>query len=59
MACAACTSPAALDGARVRRPRVSVRSEPFGALLYHVGTRRLSWALGQRGDNGMIRARQP
>lgn len=25
------------------RPKVSVRPEPFGALLYHFGTRRLSF----------------
>ncbi|MBO0805754.1 MAG: mycofactocin biosynthesis chaperone MftB [Nocardiopsaceae bacterium] len=29
-------------------PRVSVRPEPFGALLYHFGTRRLSFLKNQR-----------
>jgi putative mycofactocin binding protein MftB len=32
-----------LDGAWQLHPRVSVRPEPFGALLYHFGTRRLSF----------------
>jgi mycofactocin biosynthesis protein MftB len=29
-------------------PRVSVRPEPFGALLYHFGTRRLSFVKDRR-----------
>jgi putative mycofactocin binding protein MftB len=29
-------------------PRVSVRPEPFGALLYHFGTRRLSFLKDRR-----------
>jgi mycofactocin biosynthesis protein MftB len=29
-------------------PRVSMRPEPFGALLYHFGTRRLSFLKNQR-----------
>ena len=29
-------------------PRVSMRQEPFGALLYHFGTRRLSFLKNQR-----------
>ncbi|HXC84764.1 MAG TPA: mycofactocin biosynthesis chaperone MftB [Trebonia sp.] len=29
-------------------PRVSLRPEPFGALLYHFGTRRLSFLKNQR-----------
>jgi len=35
----------AFDAARTWRlhPQVSVRPEPFGALLYHFGTRRLSF----------------
>ena len=32
-----------LDGAWALAPQVSVRPEPFGALLYHFGTRRLSF----------------
>lgn len=32
-----------LDRALMLNPRVSVRPEPFGALLYHFGTRRLSF----------------
>ena len=33
----------ALDGAWELHPQVSVRPERFGALLYHFGTRRLSF----------------
>ena len=33
----------ALDRAWTLHPQVSVRPEPFGALLYHFGTRRLSF----------------
>ena len=41
------------DGFDVDRPwqvdaRVSMRPEPFGALLYHFGTRRLSFLKNQR-----------
>ncbi|TXN31356.1 mycofactocin biosynthesis chaperone MftB [Lacisediminihabitans profunda] len=32
-----------LDTAWDLHPKVSVRPEPFGALLYHFGTRRLSF----------------
>ncbi|MEJ1230970.1 MAG: mycofactocin biosynthesis chaperone MftB [Galbitalea sp.] len=32
-----------LDRAWDLHPKVSVRPEPFGALLYHFGTRRLSF----------------
>ncbi len=32
-----------LDGAWQLHPQVSIRSERFGALLYHFGTRRLSF----------------
>ena len=32
-----------LDAAWMLDPRVSVRPEPFGALLYHFGNRRLSF----------------
>jgi len=36
-------SGAVLDGAWQVHPKVAVRPEPFGALLYHFGTRRLSF----------------
>src|SRR5689334_12159985 len=55
-ACAASTrhaSPASvvtfdLDRAWRVDPQVSMRPEPFGALLYHFGTRRLSFLKNQR-----------
>lgn len=37
-----------LDRAWDLHPQVSVRPEPFGALLYHFGTRRLSFLKDQR-----------
>jgi putative mycofactocin binding protein MftB len=37
------TDPFALDEAWRLHPRVAVRPERFGALLYHYGTRRLSF----------------
>ncbi|HLF40413.1 MAG TPA: mycofactocin biosynthesis chaperone MftB [Acidimicrobiia bacterium] len=37
-----------LDRAWELDPRVSVRPEPFGALLYHFGTRRLSFLKDRR-----------
>ncbi|MEU6200746.1 mycofactocin biosynthesis chaperone MftB [Streptomyces sp. NPDC047061] len=37
-----------LDGAWDLHPQVSVRPEPFGALLYHFGTRRLSFLKDRR-----------
>jgi putative mycofactocin binding protein MftB len=37
-----------LDQAWALAPQVSVRSEPFGALLYHFGTRRLSFLKDRR-----------
>lgn len=44
MACAVSTEPAfELDRAWDLDERVAVRPEPFGALLYHYGTRRLSF----------------
>ena len=49
MACAVSTDPLAapagfdLDGPWQLHPRVSVRPEHFGALMYHFGTRRLSF----------------
>ena len=43
-AAAAVSGPAIdLDTAWQLHPQVSVRPEPFGALLYHFGTRRLSF----------------
>lgn len=32
-----------LESALALHPRVSIRPEPFGALLYHFGTRQLSF----------------
>ena len=37
-----------LDRAWDLAPQVSVRPEPFGALLYHFGTRRLSFLKDRR-----------
>ena len=37
------TAPGTLDRAWALAPQVSVRPEAFGALLYHFGTRRLSF----------------
>ncbi|MFE6820991.1 mycofactocin biosynthesis chaperone MftB [Streptomyces sp. NPDC057690] len=37
-----------LDRAWDLHPQVSVRPEPFGALLYHFGTRRLSFLKDRR-----------
>jgi mycofactocin biosynthesis protein MftB len=37
-----------LDTAWELAPQVSVRPEPFGALLYHFGTRRLSFLKDRR-----------
>jgi putative mycofactocin binding protein MftB len=37
------TGDADLDRRWVLHPQVSVRPEPFGALLYHFGTRKLSF----------------
>ena len=37
-----------LDQAWALAPQVSVRPEPFGALLYHYGTRRLSFLKDRR-----------
>ena len=39
---------ALLDQAWALAPQVSVRPEPFGALLYHFGTRRLSFLKDRR-----------
>lgn len=36
-------TPLTIDHVVQVHPRVSVRPEPFGALLYHFGTRRLSF----------------
>ena len=48
MACAGSTSTTVLDRALDLHPQVSVRPEPFGALLYHFGTRRLSFLKDRR-----------
>lgn len=37
-----------LDGAWELHPQVSLRPEPFGALLYHFGTRRLTFLKDRR-----------
>jgi mycofactocin biosynthesis protein MftB len=37
-----------LDRAWALHPRVSLRPEPFGALLYHFGTRRLTFLKDRR-----------
>ena len=37
-----------LDAAYALHPQVAVRPEPFGALLYHFGTRRLSFLKDRR-----------
>lgn len=37
-----------LDRAMDLHPQVSVRPEPFGALLYHFGTRKLSFLKDRR-----------
>ena len=42
------TSSDVLDRALDVSPRVSIRPEPFGALLYHFGTRRLSFLKDRR-----------
>lgn len=44
-----------LDGAWRLHPQVSVRPERFGALLYHFGTRRLSF-LKSRGLLDVVRS---
>jgi putative mycofactocin binding protein MftB len=45
-----CTDEARFDPARPWRldPQVSLRPEPFGALAYHFGTRRLSFLTSTR-----------
>jgi len=48
MACAVSTSRSLLDRAWELDPQVSVRPESFGALLYHFGTRRLSFLKDRR-----------
>jgi mycofactocin biosynthesis protein MftB len=48
MACAASTSTSFLDRRFELTPHVSVRPEAFGALLYHFGTRRLSFLKDRR-----------
>ncbi|HTJ69398.1 MAG TPA: mycofactocin biosynthesis chaperone MftB [Actinospica sp.] len=48
------TSDFDLDRAWDLHPQVSVRPEPFGALLYHFGTRQLSFLK----DRGLLRVVQ-
>ena len=43
MACAVSTSRLNLDAGWQLHPQVSIRPERFGALLYHFGTRKLSF----------------
>jgi mycofactocin biosynthesis protein MftB len=43
MACAASTEPFTLERGWRIAPQVAVRPEPFGALVYHFGTRRLTF----------------
>ena len=43
MACAASTEPTTLERGWRVGPQVAVRPEPFGALVYHFGTRRLTF----------------
>jgi len=43
MACAASTEPSVLERGWRVAPQVAVRPEPFGALVYHFGTRRLTF----------------
>jgi mycofactocin biosynthesis protein MftB len=43
MACAVSTSGLDLDAGWELHPQVSIRPERFGALLYHFGTRKLSF----------------
>ena len=42
------SGPLDLDRAWALHPQVSVRPEPFGALLYHFGTRQLSFLKDRR-----------
>jgi putative mycofactocin binding protein MftB len=48
MACAASTEPSTLDRGWGIAPQVAVRPEPFGALVYHFGTRRLTFLKSRR-----------
>jgi mycofactocin biosynthesis protein MftB len=64
MACAASTDPSGmLDRGWRLAPQVAVRPEPFGALVYHFGTRRLTFlksrllldVIGALDDHGTAR----
>ncbi|MBV8999051.1 MAG: mycofactocin biosynthesis chaperone MftB [Solirubrobacterales bacterium] len=48
MACAASTEPTTLERGWRLAPQVAVRPEPFGALVYHFGTRRLTFLKSRR-----------
>jgi putative mycofactocin binding protein MftB len=48
MACAASTEPSTLERGWRIAPQVAVRPEPFGALVYHFGTRRLTFIKSRR-----------
>jgi putative mycofactocin binding protein MftB len=48
IAAASITSAFELDQAWALSPRVSIRPEPFGALLYNFGTRQLSFLKDRR-----------
>lgn len=43
MACVACTEMGLLEEAWTLSPAVSLRPEPFGALAYHFGNRKLTF----------------
>ena len=43
MACAGSTEPSTLERGWRLAPQVAVRPEPFGGLVYHFGTRRLTF----------------
>ena len=48
MACAAFTEPSTLERGWRLAPQVAVRPEPFGALVYDFGTRRLTFLKSRR-----------
>ena len=56
MACAASTD--LLDRAWRIAPQVALRPEPFGALVYHFGTRRLTFLKSRQRSSGSFNAKQ-